>query len=222
MKRLIPTFLAFSLLCTLAGCQKGTLPQPDFPLSEDVITAALEQTGLPGVISDSETYSSVEGHIAYTLRDPEETYGDTENRVVIAGVSSAITEGERFLAMVFTADSIAKQGEPGTRTFAWEYWKQQFVFATLLYGGFLDEEEVYRAFSDKETPEDERRLEWDAQLSGAYVRVSRTFMEYDARSAEPYSVRVTFYESKSLYEKQYEEMMKRKEELDQIPAETPN
>ena len=206
MKRLISTFLAVGLLCALAGCQKSRLPQPDFPLEEDVITAALQQTGLPGVISESETYSSVEGHIAYTLRDPEETYGDTENKVLIAGVSSAITEGECFLSVNFPSNPY----EPVTIPFSWEDHKQQLVFATLLFGGFEDEEEVYRAFSVKETPMYEDRFKWDAQLQGGYIRVSYS-MDTVLRTS---FFTVTIYESKSLYQTLYQDRMEMKEEPD--------
>lgn len=215
MKRSICTFLAVVLLCSLLGCQKNGLPQPDFPLEEDVITNALEQTGLPGVISESETFSSIEGHISYTLRDPTETYGDTENKVVTAGISSAITEGERFLSMIFLSDP----DEPTTLPFEWEDWKQQIIFTTLLFGSFEDEEDVYRAFSNKETPEGEERFEWDAQLRGGYCRVSYNF---NTILEQPYTVRVTIYESKSLYEKLHQKQMEGIEEMKPSAWATPN
>lgn len=69
MKRLICTVLAFSLICPLVGCQETGMPRTDFPLEENVVVVALKQTGLPGVISESETRSSTEGHRSYTLRD---------------------------------------------------------------------------------------------------------------------------------------------------------
>jgi len=216
VKRLIfCTFLAVVLLCSLAGCQKSGLPQPDFPLEEDVVMTVLEQTGLPGIISESETFSSVEGHISYTLRDPTKTYGDTENKVVTAGISSANTNGERFLGMIF----LSAPDEPAALPFAWEDWKQQIVFTTLLFGGFEDEEEVYRAFSDKEPPDDEERFEWDAQLPGGYCRVSYSF---NTTLEQSYTVRVTIYESKSLYQKLHQEIMEGKKELERSPADTPN
>jgi len=192
---------------SLAGCQKSGLPQPDFPLEQDVIMTALEQTGLPGVISESETFSSIEGHTAYVLRDPMETYGDMENTVLIAGISSAITEGERFLSMIF----LSAPDEPATLPFVWEDWKQQIVFTTLLFGGFEDGEEVYRAFSDKETPEGQERFEWDAQLPGGYCRVSYSFNTIREQS---YIVRVTIYESKSLYRKLHQKMVEGLEDME--------
>jgi hypothetical protein len=213
MYLVIYAVLAFGIICSLAGCQKSSMPQPDFPLEEDVIMTALEQTGLPGVISESETFSSIEGHIAYVLRDPTETYGDTENEVVTASISSALTEGERFLGMIF----LSAPDEPATLPFAWEDWKQQIVFTTLLFGGFEDEEEVYRAFSDKKTPEGEERFEWDAQLPAGYCRVSYSFNTFREQS---YTVRITIYESKSLYEKLHQKQLEGIKEMEPNPVAT--
>lgn len=210
----IHAVLAFGVICSLVGCQKNGLSQPDFPLEEDVIMTALEQTGLPWVISESETHSNIEGQIAYTLRNPTDTYGDTENKVLTAGISSAFTEGERFLTVTFPSTP----DEPATLPFAWEDWKQQIVFTTLLFGGFEDEEEVYRAFSDKKTPEGEERFEWEAQLPGGYCRVNYSFDTILNQSRFD----VTISESKSLYQKLYQEMMEQKEELESSPTETPN
>ncbi|MCE5235720.1 MAG: hypothetical protein LLF87_06665 [Eubacteriales bacterium] len=225
-KRAIYAALAFGVICSLAGCQKSNLPQPDFPLEEDAILAALEQAGLPGVISESETRSSHEGHMAYTLRDPAKTYGDTGNKVVTAGISSAITEGERFLSMIF----LSAPDEPATLPFTWEDWRRQIIFTTLLFGGFEDEEAVYRAFSDKETPEDEESFGWEAQLPGGYCTVSYNLIASKATSSFPdpivnrasYTVRVTVYESKSLYQRMYQEMMDVRKEMERSPAQTPN
>lgn len=215
MMRSIFVFLVVCLLCSLSGCQKSTMPQPDFPLEEDVITDALEQTGLQGIISESETFSSIEGHIAYALRDPAKTYADTENKVLIAGISSAITEGERVLFVTF----LSAPDEPATLPFVWKDWKQQIVFTTLLFGGFADEEEVYRAFSDKKIPEGEDRFEWDAQLPNGYCRVSYNF---NTILAQPYTVRITIYESKSLYEKLHQKQLEGIEEMQPNLSETPN
>ncbi len=212
MKRLICVILAVGSLCSLAGCQNGRLPRPDFPLEEEVVIAALEHTGLPGVISEDETYSNAEKHIAYALRDPTKTYDDTESKVLTLAISSAITKGERFLAVSFPSSP----GEAARLPFVWEDWKQQIIFATLLYGGFEDEEELYRAFSNKDIPESEESYEWDAQIPGAYCRVSYSFKSNLARFD------VIIYESKSLYQELHQEIMEGIEELEISPAESSN
>lgn len=175
--------VVLGLLCFTAACEKDVLPQPDFPLEEAVITSALKTAGLPGIISDSETESYAEGHIKYVVRSqteaysdkisPEEAQANPSSRVIIAGVDSSISEGERTLSIIFDQKDVPEQ-------FAWEDWKKQIVFAALLYGGFEDEEDVYQAFAGKELPksgnlkelpENERPLEWDAQLPGGYCQV---------------------------------------------------
>ena len=227
MKRLICMVLVVVLLGSLAGCQKSGLPQPAFPLEKDVIISALEQTGLPGVISESETTSYSEGHIAHVLRDPTRTYGDSENKILTAGISSALTKGERFLSVVFRSIP----GEPVTIPFAWEDWKQQFVFTALLFGGFADEEAVYRAFSKQEVPEDKETFKWEAQFPGGeyctvryqlqYSKITHTFPE-PIMEDPYYHVNVNIYETKSLYQRFQKEMMEKKKEFDNRPAATPD
>ena len=225
MKRLICMVLVVVLLGSLSGCQKNGLPQPDFPLEKDVIISALEQTGLPGVISESETTSYIEGHIVYVLRDPTKTYGDSENKLLTAGISSALTKGERLLAVSF----LTAPGDPVTIPFAWEDWKQQFVFTALLFGGFADEEAVYRAFSKQEVPEDKETFKWEAQFPGGeYCRVlyrlrySKTHIPETIKEKPTYIVWITVYESKSLYQRIQQEMMEKKKEFDSRPAPTPD
>ena len=60
MSRLKYVFLlvcVLGMLCILTGCQKGERFQTAFPLEEKVVTDTLEKVGLPGVISESETFS---------------------------------------------------------------------------------------------------------------------------------------------------------------------
>lgn len=91
----------------------------------------------------------------------------------------------------------------------WEDWKQQFLFATLLYGGFENEEDVYQAFLDKELPEGKTSFHWDAKLPEGYCKVAYTIYEHyidDPEYGPPIqkrtaTLRVNFYESYELYEK---------------------
>ncbi len=205
MKRLIYLFLAVCvlgiLLYSLTDCKKDERFQTAFPLEKEVITATLEKSGLPGIISESETTSYTEGHILYVVRSPTETYDGTSNSVFLAGISSMNYEGERMLSTTFDQRVVSDQIE-------WEDWKQQIVFATLLYGGFENEEDVYRAFLEKELPDGKTSFGWDAHLSGGYCTVS-----YSSRSHTTYNednfpirkqsafLRVNIYESYELYQK---------------------
>lgn len=232
MRRLIRIFLTvgvLGLLCSIAACKKDVLPQPKFPLEAAAITATLEKAGLQGEISESETTFNDEGYTRYVVRSPTEAYSDRisleeaqdnpSSRVIIAGASSAIIESERTLYTTFDQIDISDQ-------FAWEDWKQQIVFATLLYGGFEDEEEVYRAFLGKALPEcedseGEISADWDAQLLGGYCwmrympRKSKTFEgEYDIPTwRHSGTLFVKIYESKTLFQKHQQEAIKRKEAL---------
>lgn len=145
-KKRLAFALAAGLFCALAGCQKSGLPKPGFPLEESVVAAAMEQAGLPGEINPEETQSGKAGHILYSLRDPARTYAGTENPVLTASFSSAQLEGGRVLYASFFLPN-ALDG------FAWEDWREAVLCATRLFGGFADEEEVYRAFSSQPLPE---------------------------------------------------------------------
>ena len=204
MKRLIYAFLAvcvLGVLLSLTGSKKDERFQTTFPLEEEVITATLEKVGLPGIISESETDSYRKGHIHYVVRSPTETYDDTSNSVFLTDISSSNYEGERMLFTIFDQSIDSDQIE-------WKDWKQQIVFATLLYGGFENEEDVYQAFLEKELPDGKTSFRWDAQLSGGYCRVSYTFRSHRTYDEDGFptrkqsaSLRVDIYESYELYQK---------------------
>ncbi|MDE6994215.1 MAG: hypothetical protein K2P41_07285 [Lachnospiraceae bacterium] len=171
MKRLVSIFLAMGALCLMSACNKNVLPQADFPLDETAITAALETAGLTGEISESETTSAAEDHVLYVVRSTTETYAETisrkdaqdhpSSRVLVASAAPAIIDGKRTLYTVFEQKDVSNQ-------FAWEDWKEQILFATLLYGGFQTEEEVYQTLCSQAIPEAETPSVWDARLSGGY------------------------------------------------------
>ena len=194
-----------------------------------MITATLEKTGLPGIISESETASYRVGHISYVVRSPTETYDGTNNRVFLAGITSANFEGERMLATIFDQSIDSEQ-------IVWEDWKQQIVFATLLYGGFENEEEVYQAFLEKEVPEGKdffgKAVEFpagysrvsyrgDVQLPEGYCMVSYTFSSHRTYDEDGFpikkqsaSITVNIYESYELYQKIQQKTMERREALE--------
>lgn len=217
MKRLIYVFLAvcvLGVLFSLTGSKKDERFQTTFPLEEEVVTATLEKTGLPGVISESETESYRKGHIHYVVRSPTETYDGTNNSAFLADISSSNYKGERMLFTLFDQSVDSEQ-------IVWEDWKQQIVFATLLYGGFENEEEVYQAFLEKEIPKDffgkavelpggYSRVSYrgDVQLPEGYCRVSYTFRSRRTYDEDDFpikkqsaSLRVDIYESYELYQK---------------------
>lgn len=217
MKRLTYILLAVGLLgvlCFITICKRDVLPQPVFPLEEEAVIAALEKTGLPGKISESETTSG-ERRIQYVVRSqtetysdsicPEEAYANPYSRVLIASIFSGIIEDERMLSIMFDQKDIPEQ-------FAWENWKQQIVLATLLYGGFKNEDEIYQTILEKAPPAGEDSFEWSAQLSGGYCwvhynsRKSHTnYGEYEIRKLRHSGTMIVkIFESKALFQKYQE------------------
>ncbi|MDR1706191.1 MAG: hypothetical protein LBS19_16125 [Clostridiales bacterium] len=201
MKRLTCVLLTVISLCFLSGCITDVAPRSNFPLNEAAIIAALEETGLPGSILEEETHYGDLGNISYVIRNPEAAFPvtvypesartDLEDKLVIAAVNSAVFEGEQFLSVIYV-----RRNAPDT--FAWEDWKQHIVFATLLNGGYEDEEDIYRAFLDKERPDDNSSFTVDAQLTGRYC-VTNCNPPSDSHSIDT-SMVVSIFESQEAYQ----------------------
>lgn len=180
------------------------LPQPKLPLEKDVIMKTVEELGLSCVISEDESQETLSRenavYVLHVLRDPERKYNeDSEDTVLYAGITSGIVDGSRGLGGTFDARSHMLEDKP----FAWEDWKEEIVFCSLLYGGFEDKEEVYRALSKLEVPDDGNALKWGVQLSNGYCVVRRSRIEQ--RPATGYTLWITFYETEELYLKAEQE-----------------
>lgn len=183
-------------LCFLSGCQKEEArQQASCPVDEETILSALKKTGLQGKISESETESYKDGHILYVVRSETETYDDPDNGVLVAGVSCAETEDGRMVSGTF--DRL------NTEQFSWEDWKQQIAFAALVYGGFDNEDAVYKAFCEKELP-DSSPFVWEEELLGVrcsitYQPRSHTRYDDDGNAVDKYAaiLRVDIYEQPS-------------------------
>ena len=200
----IKPFRAALLLClvlSLCACNRGAHPSGGFRLDETAVTAALEEVGLPGMISEEETIIHDQGGPTYVVRDPNQTYSGTDNPVLIAGVRGTSYEGERMLLATFDQEVASAQID-------WADWEKQLAFAALLYSGLADSEEIYRAFAAKEVPSGQDRCQWDAQLTNAYCVIKwahRSNKAYDAAQFEVRkhhaSIWVNIYESQALYQK---------------------
>lgn len=208
MNRSVVSYYAVSVLaalCLLTGCQKGERFQTTFPLEEEAIASALEKAGLPGKISESETDSYSDRHTIYVVRSETETYADPNNGVMVASASSSATDYGRMLSTVF--DRL------NTEQFSWEDWKRQIIFATLLYGGFEEEDAVYKVFCEKELPDTPPYLwddpfVWDARLPEGYCRISYHPRSHKEHDEEGFEIRkqsgflhVNIYETYELYQK---------------------
>lgn len=207
MKRLIFLFLAAGMLrmpCFGSAPSRDILPRPAFPLEDEVIIAALEKSGLPGRLSETETVSSGKGQRTHTVRSLTVTYSDMVSeeeadadpgtRLLTACIRSVLTEGERALITIFDQIDISGQME-------WEDWKQQLTFAALLYGGFESEEQVYRSFAGRELPAGENFCRWDAHLPAGYCIVTWHFFDESSNPKQKSHalMSVNIYESQPLY-----------------------
>lgn len=202
MKRrnLLIVFLsALAIFCILTGCQKSREFQTVFPLDAATVNETLTKAGLPGSVREDETYSQQEGHVGYTIRRAPESPDEPEDGVFVASVSSVQLTDGRLLYTTFVQHRDSDQ-------FQWADWKQQIVFAAMLYGGFADEEAVYQALSEQGDPAD-GEYRWEAELPEGYCRVSygaKDNKTYDADGFEVHTytatLRVDVFEARALYE----------------------
>ena len=156
--------LIFTLSAVLlSACQsKETLPQPEFPLSEETISAALTEQGLDWSIDQGHT--PADSSSTFLLLRPEsgKEYGDLS-------VTAWETQDEgRYLNITRI---ISKKDLTTGESHSWEDWKDIFVLSTRLYGGFASAEELYETCSGTELPLDEPIL-FEDQLTGGWCRVS--------------------------------------------------
>lgn len=202
-KGLLWAALALASICALVGCQKeapaDTLPKPDFLLEEQVITDTLEQVGLGWVIDEEETQIS-DDRILHSLRDPEKGYpgGGPDSRLLCAGITSAMMDGERCLGLTLPPESAAGFDPSVSQPFDWADWEQHLQLAALLYG-FEDENELYNAVCVEKLSE-ENTLRWEQQLTGGYCRVRVRPMERQNFTGDRYIVYVECYPSQDFCE----------------------
>ena len=202
MKRrnLLIVFLsALAIFCILTGCQKSREFQTVFPLDAATVNETLTKAGLPGSVCEDETYSQQEGHVSYTIRRAPEHPDEPEDGVFVASVSSVQLTDGRLLYTTFVQHRDSDQ-------FQWADWKQQIVFAAMLYGGFADEEAVYQALSEQGDPAD-GEYRWEAELPAGCCRVSygaKDNKTYDEDGFEVHTytatLRVDVFETRALYE----------------------
>ena len=190
---------ALAIFCILTGCQKSREFQTVFPLDAATVNETLTKAGLPGSVREDETYSQQEGHVSYTIRRAPEHPDEPEDGVFVASVSSVQLTDGRLLYTTFVQHRDSDQ-------FQWADWKQQIVFAAMLYGGFADEEAVYQALSEQGDPAD-GEYRWEAELPEGCCRVSygaKDNKTYDADGFEVHTytatLRVDVFETRALYE----------------------
>ena len=190
----------------------ASLPCPPYPLDLSTIQDAINESGIGGEISSSETESYKNGHVLYVIRDFEEKYNIVEedeasypySNIVVASVDSTLIDGERVLYTTFYQRDIPE-------TFDWEIWKKHIVFSTLLYGGFEDELELYGNLRKKDIiQKSDESAVVTLDLSKVYIITKysgRKIQRIDENGGvvNEYSafMSMSVYPSKQLYEDQH-------------------
>ncbi|MCI8304691.1 MAG: hypothetical protein HFF52_08700 [Lawsonibacter sp.] len=182
----------------LAACQKQELlPKPEFPLSEEAVIAAVTAQGLDWTVSWNEQQGQTDTKTVYSLLQPES--GREFGTVFIT--SSQTEELGRYLGAALVISRTQLQW-PLEEPHSWEEWKDLFKLSARLYGGFEDEEEIYRACAKEELPLEETTL-WEGALTGGYCRVKASAPIQDwspfAGGGLTYNIHVDLFEREDAY-----------------------
>lgn len=187
--------LIATIFLVFNGCTKQEpIPRSEFPLSEDALTTALKETGLPWSIEQQrEVTDGTTIAITYTLHVPGT--GSGYNSVAVNSYESK--EYGRTLQILFI--------EPQNKQYwlveddaCWEDWYDILVLIARLYGGFEDVEEIYRACLAEELPKDGNVL-WEGTLTGGYFRMVTTNPMKPERFKLGNTLIFHVYESKDSY-----------------------
>lgn len=192
MKRLVYPLLASLLFC--AGCQaKETLPEPDYPLSEEAAVAAVAEAGLNWRVTATDVYTYEGGEMTVHSFFRPESGVDFQT----AFVSSRAPEGiGRWLTISLSEPTVAPWPEPAIPS--WEHWESVLALAVGLYGGFEDAGALYRACAAEPLPMKEEIL-FEGTLTGGYCRIRVNQPITDWRPSQANVLFLDMFESQDAY-----------------------
>lgn len=171
MRKCLIGLLVISLnMCMLSGCKKQTLPVPEYPVDTASVAAALQEAQLAWKIEEMEAW--LDDQSVFALHHDEE---------LVASFVNGKKDGERVLNIAFSGSfANAHLRSP-------EEWEKAFRFATHLYGGFENADQVYLQFaSDFDTKNTvsknaerimggragyEEISRWQSEIDGVHCRV---------------------------------------------------
>ena len=185
-----------------AGAAVSTTGGAAFPLSETAVTTAVNAVGLPLTILPEGTQSYTEGHITYTL------HGGGEDIYPFGAVSSAVYDGgKRHLTVMYMTRP------EGDTAFRWEDWRQAITLAGKLWGGFTDDEQLYRQLSDLNIPNDSvTGASWEAETDGGFCSIGYTVTMIQGKPSHV-GLSISFYDSQQEYRQQMKETIQNYESL---------
>ena len=145
------------LLFFLFGCQKECLPSPDYPLTTEAISSVLAECNMNHTIVENEPISGTSGQgQSFAL------YENPDDTIAYAGISNATINEEKTLGCTFinlNMNSDITEDEC----------KQAIIFATRLFGGFKNENQVYNKFRKNFNPEN--GLTWESEINDIYCKI---------------------------------------------------
>ena len=190
------SFFIVILLCATITAfysyKNHSLPVPAFPLQRQVLEDALSKSGLVWEIAEEEVVK--DGHILYTLNNSQ---GQPS-----AFVSSVESSGKRILQINF----LTSKGSPSN--IPQKDWEKAVSFATILYGGFRNQTQVYDNFrqtcDEKAVIDDvpgalsefRERIRWENELNGVTCFLGFGVCQKGGGLPEAELVNITFSETK--------------------------
>lgn len=178
-----------------------------YPLMAEKVEQAVRQLDMPLTISSEETKSFTEGQIAYTLRS------GGEDLFPWGAVSSAVYGGGKRFCQVTHLEAAGED-----ITFHWEDWQKTITLAGKLWGGFDDDDQLYRQLSDLNIPDDTvTGASWETETDGGFCRVSYSVTMIQSKPSHV-NFTITFYESRQEYCQMMKEAMQNREanRIDQL------
>ena len=136
-----------------------------------------------------------------------------EDRFPWGGVSSAVYGGGKRFCQVTHLEAAGED-----ITFHWEDWQKTITLAGKLWGGFDDDDQLYRQLSDLNIPDDSAiGASWETETGGGFCRVSYSVTMIQSKPSHV-NFTIVFYESRQEYCQMMKEAMQNREanRIDQL------
>ena len=189
--------VALAMLLTtavwIAGCSHAAA-RPEFPLTEETVTAALEKAGLDWTVTEIDDIpAGTTPRSAISLRR-----GEIETDQNSAFITSFVSEDFGRTLQIL----LRKPGGSGATAVIpdWDDMERMFELSLLLYGGFDDCSELYKAAAVTELPLAETTL-FHGALSGGYCHVTSTpsLASYSEAPSQGCVLQLLLFESEAAF-----------------------
>lgn len=156
-KALVLIFASVMLMC--CGCakeEKELMTGYDFPATKEAVEEVIEESGLDWEIAVEEDWGN--GQYVFTLND--------ESRKQASFVMTGALEDRKLIDV-----SLMDGANPETtNAVEAEDWEKAFAFASRLFGGFEDENELYNSFLE-DFEDSGESVTWQKEINGLFCTV---------------------------------------------------